>query len=220
MILLVDNYDSFAHNLARYLRLLGQETLVVRNDAVDFALLDEGHADAIVISPGPCSPNEAGCSLQLIERYHSRIPILGICLGHQAIVQALGGTIVRSSLPMHGRSSPIVHDGLKEFEGLANPCTVGRYHSLVADPEKIPECLVVSAKTEDGMVMAVRHLEYSVFGWQFHPESILTESGFTMLASFLHLANLEAAATPDFSSEKQVADRTVAKDWPERPVTF
>ena len=221
MILLIDNYDSFAHNLARYLRLLGQETLVVRNDAVDFAMLDAGDFEAVVISPGPCSPNEAGCSLKLIERYASRIPILGICLGHQAIVQALGGTIIRSSLPMHGRSSPILHDGLKEFEGLPNPCEVGRYHSLVANPDTIPACLLVSARTVDGLVMAVRHREFPVFGWQFHPESILTESGFTLLANFLRLANLEAAATPEFALEKRVGDKDTNVDaWPKRPVTF
>ncbi len=221
MILLVDNYDSFAHNLARYLRLLGQETLVVRNDAVDCTPIDQGEISAIVISPGPCSPDEAGCSLELIERYHSRLPMLGICLGHQAIAQALGAKIVRSSSPMHGRSSRIFHDGLCEFQGLPSPCSVGRYHSLIVEPDTVPDCLVVSARTEDGTVMAVRHRELPIFGWQFHPESILTEVGFELLANFLGAANLEAAATPDFASEKRVADdRADVDTWPERPVTF
>ncbi len=190
MILLIDNYDSFVYNLARYFRRLGQETLVKRNTAIDVAGVRGLRPDAIVLSPGPCTPCRAGCSLDVVRKLHREVPILGVCLGHQAIAEALGGRIVRASEPVHGRTSPVFHDGRGVFSGLPNPIVGCRYHSLVVEEGSLPDCLEVSARTEDGTVMGLRHRELTVVGLQFHPESILTDGGYPLLARFLRLAGL------------------------------
>ena len=196
MILLIDNYDSFVYNLDRYLQRLGQKTLVVRSDAITVDAMCRLELDAIVISPGPKSPDEAGCSVEVVRRLAGQIPILGVCLGHQAIGQALGGRIIRAHAPMHGKSSLIQHDGSALFEGISNQFQVGRYHSLVIDPESLPESLLTTAWADDGTIMAVKHSQHPVFGVQFHPESILTHSGYRILANFLVLAGLEHNAIP------------------------
>lgn len=188
MILLIDNYDSFVYNLARYFQRLGQDTVVFRNDRIDAQDVREMKPEAIVLSPGPCTPNEAGCSLDVVREFHQTVPILGICLGHQTIAAALGGRIVRASEPMHGRTSEVFHDGRGIFVDLPNPLTGCRYHSLVVDESTVPACLEISARTADGTVMAIRHRNLPVVGLQFHPESILTDSGYSLLANFLRLA--------------------------------
>lgn len=185
MILLIDNYDSFVHNLARYFRRLGQETVVVRNDAIGLDDIPHLQPRAIVLSPGPCTPHEAGCSLELVRRFHATIPLLGVCLGHQTLAAALGGSIVRAPEPMHGRISPVFHDGRDLFDGLPNPFPACRYHSLVVDEASLPPCLAVTARTARGVVMALRHRELPLIGLQFHPESILTPNGYVLLARFL-----------------------------------
>jgi anthranilate synthase/aminodeoxychorismate synthase-like glutamine amidotransferase len=188
MILLIDNYDSFVHNLARYFRRLGQETVVVRNDAISPAEALGWRPAAIVLSPGPCTPNEAGYSLDLVRKAAAHIPILGICLGHQTIAAALGGKIVRAREPMHGRTSSITHDENGIFAGLANPLAVGRYHSLVVEEATLPAELEVTARTIDGTIMALAHRQGPVIGVQFHPESILTAVGRDLVRNFLRAA--------------------------------
>jgi anthranilate synthase/aminodeoxychorismate synthase-like glutamine amidotransferase len=186
MILLIDNYDSFVYNLARYVRELGETPLVRRHDAVD---VDEIRALApshIIISPGPCSPKEAGISTEVVRRVGPTIPILGVCLGHQCIGAAYGAEIVRAGLPMHGKISRIHHSRRGLFSGLPSPFIATRYHSLVIAPGSVPPCLEVTATSEDGEIMAVRHLEHPVYGVQFHPESVLTEHGYVILDHFLH----------------------------------
>jgi anthranilate synthase/aminodeoxychorismate synthase-like glutamine amidotransferase len=185
VILLIDNYDSFVHNLARYFRRLGQETVVHRNDAIDVQSVRDMQPRAIVLSPGPCTPSETGCCLDVVRELHSELPILGVCLGHQTIAAALGGTIVRAPEPIHGRASCIHHDEQGLFASLPNPLRGCRYHSLVVDEATLPNCLHVTARTDDGTVMAIRHRTLPVVGLQFHPESILTECGEVMLAAFL-----------------------------------
>ena len=185
MLLMIDNYDSFTWNLVQYFGELGQDVRTVRNDAIG---LDEVAALAparIVISPGPCTPNEAGISLPLIHRFAGRIPILGVCLGHQAIGAAFGGRVVRSKQVMHGKTSPIHHTGIGVFRGLPDPFTAIRYHSLAVERETLPDCLEVTAWTDDGEIMGLRHRELRVEGVQFHPESILTEHGHALLRNFL-----------------------------------
>jgi anthranilate synthase/aminodeoxychorismate synthase-like glutamine amidotransferase len=192
VILLIDNYDSFVYNLARYIERLGQETRVVRNTAIDAAGVRALRPDALVLSPGPCAPRQAGCSLDLVRAFCGRLPILGVCLGHQTIAEALGGRVVRAAEPVHGRTSPIFHDGGGLFAGLPSPIAGCRYHSLVVEEASLPPCLEVSARTADGAVMALRHTRFPVVGLQFHPESILTDSGYPLLAGFLRLADLAA----------------------------
>ena len=185
MILLIDNYDSFVFNLARYVAELGEAPVVQRNDALtldEIAALAPSH---IIISPGPCTPNEAGISLDLIRRFGPTIPLFGVCLGHQAIGQAYGAEVVRARKPMHGKTSPIHHRGTSVFTGLPSPFTATRYHSLVIAPESLPESLEVTATTDDGEIMGVQHREHPVTGVQFHPESVLTEHGYRMLDWFL-----------------------------------
>jgi anthranilate synthase component II len=185
VILLLDNYDSFVHNLARYVRELSGEPLVRRNDAVT---LDEIQALApthIIISPGPCTPTEAGVSVEVVRRFGPVIPTLGVCLGHQCIGAAYGARIVRAGRPMHGKTSRISHDSRGIFRGLPNPIVATRYHSLVLERSTIPAELLVTASSEDGEIMAIRHREHPVVGTQFHPESVLTEHGHTLLAHFL-----------------------------------
>ncbi len=183
-VLVLDNYDSFAYNLVQYLGELGAEVLVRRNDEVTPAEALALHPDRIVVSPGPCTPNEAGISVKLIEEASGKVPILGVCLGHQSIGQAFGGKIVRGE-PVHGKTAKIVHDGAGVYAGLEQGFQATRYHSLVIEPDSMPHCLVVSARTEDGTIMGVRHREHPTEGVQFHPESILTAGGKTLLRNFL-----------------------------------
>ncbi len=190
MLLLVDNYDSFVFNLARYFERLGQTTHVLRNTAVDVATVRRLQPTAMVLSPGPCAPQQAGCSLALVRAFWDRLPILGICLGHQILAEALGARIVRAREPVHGRTSSIYHDSQGVFAGLPSPMTAGRYHSLVVDETSLPDCLQVSARTADGTIMALRHQDLPIVGLQFHPESILTEHGYRLLAGFLNVAGV------------------------------
>src|SRR5262245_4143037 len=162
MLLVIDNYDSFVHNLARYFQRLGQETVVVRNDQIDPAAIERLRPDALVLSPGPCTPTEAGCSLEIVRHFTGHLPILGVCLGHQTIAAALGGRIVRASEPMHGRSSTVLHDGRGVFAGLPSPLTVGRYHSLIVESATLPAQLTVTARTDDGTIMALAHRDHPV----------------------------------------------------------
>jgi anthranilate synthase component 2 len=185
MILMLDNYDSFTYNLVQYLGELGAEVTVVRNDEVSVDEVDRMRPDKIVISPGPCSPNEAGISLELITRLAGRIPILGVCLGHQAMGQAFGGKVVHAKTLMHGKTSAIHHSGKGVFDGLPTPFTATRYHSLAVERESLPACLEVTAWTEDGEIMGLRHHDLPIEGVQFHPESILTEHGHAMVKNFL-----------------------------------
>jgi anthranilate synthase/aminodeoxychorismate synthase-like glutamine amidotransferase len=187
MLLMIDNYDSFTYNLVQYFGELGEEIRVFRNDQITIDGLSRLKPAKIVISPGPCTPNEAGISLDLIKEFAGKVPILGVCLGHQAIGQAFGGRIVRAPRIMHGKTSPIHHDGRTIFSGLSNPFVATRYHSLVIEPSSVPECLEVSAKTTEGEIMGVRHKEFVVEGVQFHPESILTTEGKRLLKNFLEL---------------------------------
>lgn len=185
MILVLDNYDSFVHNLARYITELGGTPLVLRNDAVT---VDEVRALApthLVISPGPCTPAEAGVAPELVRALIGTTPVLGVCLGHQCIASALGGRIVRAARPMHGRASDITHDGSGVLTGLPSPLQAGRYHSLVVEEKSLPAELRITARSEEGEIMALQHREYPVFGVQFHPESVLTPSGHEMIRNFL-----------------------------------
>jgi len=181
---MIDNYDSFTYNLVQYLGELGAELVIRRNDRVTLDEIREMAPEKIVISPGPCTPNEAGISLDLIRTFAAKVPILGVCLGHEAVGQAFGGRIVRAPTLMHGKTSEIAHVGKVIFRGLANPFTATRYHSLVVDRATLPGCLEVSAEA-DGLIMGLRHREYPVDGVQFHPESILTTKGKALLRNFL-----------------------------------
>ncbi len=189
MILLLDNYDSFTFNLYQYLREIGVETDVRRNDALTVDQVEAAGYEAIVISPGPKDPDDAGISLELVQRLSGVVPLLGVCLGHQAIVQAFGGRIVRAPAPVHGKASDVEHDGTDVFGGLPSPFSAGRYHSLVAELATFPDVLQVTARSvDDALIMGVRHREHLTFGVQFHPESILTEHGHTLLRNFVFIA--------------------------------
>jgi anthranilate synthase component II len=185
MLLMIDNYDSFTYNLVQYLGELGEEVRVVRNDEVGIDDIERLAPERIVISPGPCTPNEAGVSLPAIAKFAGRIPILGVCLGHQAIGQAFGGRVVHAKTLMHGKVSPIHHAGKGVFRGLPSPFNATRYHSLAIERESCPAALEITAWTEDGEIMGVRHRTLAVEGVQFHPESILTEHGHALLRNFL-----------------------------------
>ena len=185
MLLMIDNYDSFTYNLVQYFGELGEDVKVVRNDEIDLAGIAALRPDHIVVSPGPCTPNEAGVSVPLIREFAGKVPILGVCLGHQSIGQAFGGRIVRAKTLMHGKTSLIHHIDKGVFAGLPSPFTATRYHSLVIERESLPDCLEITAWTDDGEIMGVRHKSMIVEGVQFHPESILTEHGHPMLANFL-----------------------------------
>ena len=185
MLLMIDNYDSFTYNLVQYFGELGQEVQVYRNDEIDLERIAQLKPDHIVISPGPCTPNEAGVSVPVIKQFAGKIPILGVCLGHQSIGQAFGGKIVHAKQLMHGKTSEIHHKDVGVFAGLPSPFTATRYHSLVIERESIPDCLEITAWTDDGEIMGVRHKTLAVEGVQFHPESILTEHGHAMLENFL-----------------------------------
>ena len=185
MLLMIDNYDSFTYNLVQYFGELGEEVMVFRNDEITAGEVARLKPARIVISPGPCTPDEAGISVSLIERYSRQVPILGVCLGHQSIGQAFGGKIIHARQLMHGKTSPIFHNGAGVFRDLPNPFTATRYHSLVIERESLPECLEITAWTEDGEIMGVRHKTLPVEGLQFHPESILTQYGHQLLENFL-----------------------------------
>ncbi len=186
MILLIDNYDSFTWNLYQYFCELGAEVVVRRNDVLSLEDVAALNPQKIVISPGPCTPDESGISLAVIKHYAGKVPILGVCLGHQAIAQVMGATIVRAAKVMHGKTAPVTHNGTGVFSGLNNPLTMTRYHSLVIDPPTLPDCFEVTAWSETREIMGIRHREWDLEGVQFHPESILSEQGHQLLANFLH----------------------------------
>jgi anthranilate synthase component II len=189
LLLLIDNYDSFTYNLFHYLGQLGAEVVVKRNDEISPAEALAFQPEAIVLSPGPCTPNEAGICLELIRQADGKVPILGVCLGHQSIGQVYGGKIVRAPVPMHGKLSHIHHNGKSVFRGLENDFVATRYHSLTIAPETVPDCLEVTAVAEDGVIMGVMHKTHPVHGVQFHPESIASENGHALLQNFLRMAN-------------------------------
>jgi anthranilate synthase/aminodeoxychorismate synthase-like glutamine amidotransferase len=187
MILMIDNYDSFTYNLVQYLGQLGREVAVHRNDAITLDEIEAMNPEAIFLSPGPCSPEQAGITVDVVRRFHRSIPIMGVCLGHQAIGKAFGGRVVRADRIMHGKTSPIINDGRTIFKGLPSPFPAGRYHSLLVERESLPDCLEVSAETQEGEIMGLRHRTLPVEGIQFHPESILTPSGKRIIRNFLQL---------------------------------
>ncbi len=192
MLLMIDNYDSFTYNLVQYFMELGEEVQVVRNDKLGIADIERMAPQHLVISPGPCTPNEAGISVEAIRHFAGKIPLLGICLGHQSITAAFGGNVVRADRLMHGKTSMIEHDGSALFAGIDNPFVATRYHSLIAERASLPECLKVTAWTDTDVIMALEHRELPVWGLQFHPESILTTSGMQLLGNFLQMSR-EAA---------------------------
>lgn len=192
MILLIDNYDSFVHNLARYVRRLGWETEVVRNDIATPEFVAARKPDAIMISPGPCAPDAAGQSVEVVRQLADEFPMLGVCLGHQSIVQAFGGKIERAHSPVHGQTSAIYHDGGPLFSGVDNPFAACRYHSLVAARRDLPECLRITAWTDGETIMAVEHISLPICGIQFHPESVLTRDGMKILGNYFDWAGLRA----------------------------
>ncbi|MDR9793850.1 aminodeoxychorismate/anthranilate synthase component II [Aeribacillus composti] len=185
MILMIDNYDSFTYNLVQYLGELGEELVVRRNDEITIEEIEQLNPAYLMISPGPCTPNEAGISMEAIKYFAGKIPIFGVCLGHQSIAQVFGGDVVRADKLMHGKTSQIYHDGKTIFDGLDNPFTATRYHSLIVKKETLPDCFEISAWTNDGEIMGIRHKSLQVEGVQFHPESIMTEHGKLMLKHFL-----------------------------------
>ena len=220
MILLIDNYDSFVHNLARYLQRLGQPTLVVRNDAMDVQGVRAIRPAAIILSPGPCTPNEAGCSLDIVRELHRDFPMLGVCLGHQTIAAAFGGRIVRAGEPLHGRASRIEHAGQGIFQNLPSPLMVGRYHSLIAEEASLPQALEITARATDGTIMALAHRSLPIHGVQFHPESILTEHGYGLLANFLRIAKIDVGGSIPSLEDERIAPKNQPTIVPSIPVTF
>ncbi len=187
MLLLIDNYDSFTYNLVQYFGELGQEMKVVRNDKITIEEIEALAPTHICISPGPCTPTEAGISCEVIEKFGGKISIFGVCLGHQSIGQVFGGDVVRADQLMHGKTSLVFHEGKSVFKGLPSPFTATRYHSLVVKRDTLPDCLEITAETEDRVIMGLRHKEMEIHGVQFHPESILTEHGKDMLQNFLNI---------------------------------
>ncbi len=187
-ILMIDNYDSFTYNLVQYFYILGADVIVKRNDEISVQDIKGMDIDAIVISPGPCSPKEAGVSVDVIKTYYKEFPILGVCLGHQSIGFAFGANIVRAKNLMHGKTSLIYHTGEGIFQGIKNPFSAVRYHSLVIDRDSLPDVLKVTAESDDGEIMGIQHVEYPIFGVQFHPESVLSDSGMDILRNFLGIA--------------------------------
>lgn len=220
MILLIDNYDSFVHNLARYLRRLGRHTEVVRNDQITVDEIRARSPKAIVLSPGPCAPQQAGCCLDVVRELHTTVPILGVCLGHQVIAEAFGGNVRRAAEPVHGRASLLKNTGQGTFLDLPETFLVGRYHSLVVCNESIPECLSVTARLADGTIMAVEHESFPVVGWQFHPESVLTQHGYQLLAAFLRQAGITNNGT--VGSKFAELKRAIPEqpDWYKRAIEY
>lgn len=194
MLLVLDNYDSFTYNLVQYLQVLHRDVAVYRNDVVSVDEVKKMSPDAIVISPGPCTPHEAGISVDLIRALGPTVPTLGVCLGHQSIGAAFGGQVVRAPVLMHGKTSPISHNGLRLFADLPNPFDATRYHSLIVDRDGLPEELEVTAESPDGLIMGMQHRSHPIYGVQFHPESILTAAGPALLRNFLQLAQIPVAA--------------------------
>ncbi|MBK4205329.1 aminodeoxychorismate/anthranilate synthase component II [Bacillus spizizenii] len=194
MILMIDNYDSFTYNLVQYLGELGEELIVKRNDDITIEEIEELSPDFLMISPGPCSPDEAGISLEAIKHFAGEIPIFGVCLGHQSIAQVFGGDVIRAERLMHGKTSDIEHDGKTIFEGLKNPLVATRYHSLIVKSETLPRCFTVTAQTKEGEIMAIRHNDLPIEGVQFHPESIMTSFGKEMLRNFIETYRKEVIA--------------------------
>jgi anthranilate synthase/aminodeoxychorismate synthase-like glutamine amidotransferase len=217
MILLIDNYDSFVFNLARYFRVLGGDVPVVRNERVTGADVAARRPAAIVLSPGPCTPLEAGISLEVVRQLGPTIPLLGVCLGHQTIAAALGGEVVRAVEPIHGRTSLVEHDGQRLFAGLPNPLTATRYHSLIVPEPSLPDCLRPTARTVDGILMALEHVEWPLFGVQFHPESVLTIRGHHLLQNFLELAGLRSPSACNLEELDRLEQREFlspsSDDW-------
>jgi para-aminobenzoate synthetase component II len=184
-MVVIDNYDSFTYNLVQYLGMLGARLVVFRNDEIDLAGLEALKPSHLIISPGPCSPKEAGISVPAIQHFAGKIPILGVCLGHQSLGEAFGGRVIRAPRLMHGKTSLVYHDGRDIFQGIPSPFEATRYHSLIVERETLPECLEVSAQTAVGEIMGLRHRRYAIFGVQFHPESILTVEGMNILQNFI-----------------------------------
>lgn len=225
MILLIDNYDSFVYNLARHFERLGQATRVVRNDAITVEQIGRLNPAAVVLSPGPCTPRQAGCSLEVAAALAGRIPLLGVCLGHQTLAEALGGQTVRAPQPMHGRTSLVRHDGQGVFRGLPQPLTVCRYHSLMVDPATLPDDLQVTAWSDDGVIMALRHRRFPLVGVQFHPEAVLTEGGYALLANFLRDCGLAAGVAESLAAGERITggegrEGLAPESLPTIPVTF
>jgi anthranilate synthase/aminodeoxychorismate synthase-like glutamine amidotransferase len=189
MILMIDNYDSFTYNLVQYLGQLGGNVVVHRNDKISIAEIRALKPQTIILSPGPCTPKEAGICVEVIKQLHAAIPLMGVCLGHQAIGYAFGAEVVRAERIMHGKTSQIINDGRTIFQGLPNPFVAGRYHSLIVERSSLPDCFEISAETEEGEIMGIRHKEYPLEGIQFHPESILTPNGKRILKNFLTMVN-------------------------------
>jgi anthranilate synthase/aminodeoxychorismate synthase-like glutamine amidotransferase len=218
MILLIDNYDSFVYNLARYFQQLGLAVEVVRNDRITVEQVqqrvDSGQIRGLVLSPGPCSPDQAGVCLGLVARLYQRLPLLGICLGHQAIAQALGGEVVRGPAPVHGQADWIYHDQQYDLQGLPQPFIAGRYHSLIVREETLPSFFDISARLSDGTIMALRHKRLPIVGYQFHPESILTPPGLALLAGFCRWSGLGPLTTIDIPTGPQSRPRELCDDYP------
>jgi len=185
MIVVIDNYDSFTYNLVQYVGILGLSMVVKRNDKTSIKEIEQLAPEKLIISPGPGYPDEAGLSMVIIDHFKDKCPILGVCLGHQAIGQVFGGKIVQAGELVHGKTSPVNHNGHSVYKGLPNPFTAGRYHSLVVERQSLPECLIITSETDNGLIMGLRHREYAVEGVQFHPESILTEHGQKIIENFI-----------------------------------
>lgn len=220
MILLIDNYDSFVHNLARHFRRLGQETTVARNDQIDADGVRSLAPDAIVLSPGPCAPGQAGNALQIVRNLHTEIPMLGVCLGHQVVAEALGGRIVRASRPVHGQTSNIIHTAESLFSGLPSPMAVCRYHSLVVEAASLPVDLRATAWSDDGVLMAFEHCALPICGVQFHPEAILTQHGYALLVNFLKIARIDTLASFGSLWESEYVEADEKYVAPAGPITF
>ncbi len=191
MLVMIDNYDSFVYNLVQYLGELGEQIRVFRNDQVSIEQIENIKPERLIISPGPCTPKEAGISVRLIKRFAPKIPILGVCLGHQSIAEAFGGKVIRANRLMHGKTSLIYHDGQTIYRGLEDPMEATRYHSLIVERKSLPDCLKITAETKEGEIMGIKHKEFMVEGVQFHPESILTRMGMDLLNNFIQLGKLD-----------------------------
>lgn len=209
MLLMIDNYDSFTYNLVQYLGEMGEEVRVFRNDALTCRQIADLQPEALLLSPGPCTPDEAGICLEAVRFFQGRIPVLGVCLGHQVIGQAFGGEVVRAERLMHGKTSLVYHDGRTIYKGLPNPFAATRYHSLALKRDTLPACLEISAETERGEIMGVRHREFLIEGVQFHPESILTEGGKALLRNFLNIVRGRKPALRSKFSESLRKERIV-----------